>query len=217
MFRKLLCLSLLSLSLVTPTARPDDKDVPEGFMPLFNGKDLTGWKVYGGKPETWGAEDGTLFTKSGGGGWLMTEKEHSDFELMLEFKLTKNGNSGVALRAPLSGDPAYSGMEIQVLDDDGPDYKSLKPAQYCGSIYGVVPPAEHANKPVGQWNKMHIIAKGRQIVVEVNGKKLVDANLDDYKDKHAKDHPGILREKGHIGLQSHTDRVEFRNIYFKPL
>ncbi len=72
------------------------------------------------------------------------------------------------------------------------------------------------SKPAGEWNQYHIIAKGRQITVELNGEKIVDANLDDYKD-HAKKHPGILRTTGCIGLQSHTDRVEFRNIYLKPL
>jgi hypothetical protein len=215
MYRMLLPFSLVALMLLTSAGRPDSKDVPEGFVPLFNGKDLSGWKVYAGKEGTWGAEDGILFTKSGGGGWLMTEKEYSDYEMMLEFKLPKHGNSGVAVRSPLEGDPAYSGMEIQILDD--PDYTGLQPAQFTGSIYGVVPPAKHVNKPAGEWNKMHIIAKGRQIVVEVNGTKLVDANLDDHKEKHAEKHPGILREKGHVGLQSHDGRVEFRNIYLKPL
>jgi hypothetical protein len=194
--------------------------VPEGFTPLFNGKDLAGWKVFGGKMEVWGAEDGLLFVKGSGGGWLMTEKEYGDFELRLEYKLPKKGNSGVALRAPLKGNPAYQGMEIQLLDDpwylNPANYKGLKRTQLTGSIYDVVPPSKEAIKPAGEWNAMRIVAKGRHVSVEVNGTKIVDADLDAYKDR-AEAHPGLLREKGHLGLQSHDGRVEFRRLYVKAL
>jgi hypothetical protein len=218
----LLLLALAVAGLVLPAARAADQDVPEGFERLFNGKDLTGWTVNaGGNIDRWGVEDGILFTTGkAGGGWLMTEKEYGDFEIMLEYKVPKAGNSGVALRSPLQGDPAYVGMEIQILDNpwylDEKNYKGLKQVQLTGAIYGVVPPATDATKPVGEWNKMHITAKGRHVTVEVNGTKIVDADLDDYKD-HAKQHPGLLRDKGHLGLQCHTDRVEFRNVYVKPL
>jgi hypothetical protein len=187
-------------------------DPPAGFEPLFNGKDLTGWKATG-NPKVWGAEDGILFVEKGGGGWLMTEKEYSDFELRLEYKMPKMGNSGVGLRSPLQGDPAYVGMEIQLLDDA--NWKGLQPWQHTGSIYNVVPAAKVNSKPFGEWNTIRIVAKGRKVLVEQNGEILVDADLDKYKEEHAKRHPGILRDKGHIGLQSYNHRVEFRNIYIK--
>jgi hypothetical protein len=198
---------------------PGGAKVPAGFTALFNGKDLTGWKVYNGKLSAWGADpkEGLLFVKGGGGGWLMTEKEYADFELTLEYKVPVNGNSGVALRAPLRGHTSKDGMEIQILDDNGPAYKKLKPWQYTGSIYGVVPPSKRVTRPAGKWNRMRIVARGRRVSVEVNGTKVVDANLDDYKEKHAKEHPGILRRKGHLGLQSHDGRVEFRSLFVKPL
>jgi hypothetical protein len=202
------------------TTDKTDKNPPKGFTALFNGKDLSGWKVLGGKKEAWGADKdkGLLFVKGGGGGWLMTEKEYNNFELRLEYKIPKKGNSGVALRAPFRDNPAYAGMEIQILDDPWykENYKGLKPTQLTGSIYDVVPPSKSAIKPPGEWNKMRIVAKGRQITIELNGTKIVDANLDDHK-KRAKEHPGLLRKKGHLGLQSHDGRVEFRNIYVKPL
>jgi Domain of Unknown Function (DUF1080) len=164
----------------------------------------------------WGAENGLLYVNGSGGAWLMTEKEYGDFELRLEWKVPPKGNSGVGLRTPFDKiDPAYAGMEIQILDDPG--YKNLRPAQYTGSIYDVVAASKQVNKPVGEWNKYVITAKGPKITVELNGTKLVDANLDDYKAEHGKKHPGILREKGHIGLQSHDGRVEFKNLYIKPL
>jgi hypothetical protein len=218
MNRSLLALTLIVWLGLAGPARPAEGGVPEGFTPLFNGKDLAGWKVFGGKIEVWGAEDGLLFVKGSGGGWLMTEKEYGDFELRLEYKLPKKGNSGVALRAPLKGNPAYQGMEIQLLDDPWykANYKGLKNTQLTGSIYDVVPPSKEAIKPAGEWNAMRIVAKGRHVTVEVNGTKIVDADLGAYKDR-AKAHPGLLRDKGHLGLQSHDGRVEFRNLYVKPL
>jgi hypothetical protein len=201
------------------TCQGEDK-APEGFTSLFNGKDLTGWKVNkGGNPKVWGAEKGLLYVQGSGGGWLMTEKEYSDFELRLEFKMPEKGNSGVALRSAMEGNPSFeSGMEIQLLDDEWhkKNYKGLKDTQLTGSIYGIVPPSKNALKPVGQWNKMRIIAKGPQITVELNGEKIVDANLNDHKDK-VKEHKGLLRPKGHLGLQSHDGRVEFRNLFVKEL
>jgi hypothetical protein len=212
----------LAMCLLTPVlpadeAKPPAKGAPEGFTPLFNGKDLTGWKVYNGKASVWGADvkAGVLYVTGRGGGWLLTENEYRDFELRLEYKVPKHGNSGVALRAPRKGRTSSEGMEIQILDDE--DYKGLKPWQYTGSIYGVVPPSKRAAKPVGEWNAMRIVAKGRQVTVEINGVKVVDANLADYEKQHAKAHPGILRSQGHLGVQSHDGRVEFRNLYVKPL
>jgi hypothetical protein len=216
MYRALLVLSVLSL-LGLSYADAETKEPPQGFTALFNGKDLTGWKVnQGGKMAAWGAEDGLIYVQGGGGGWLMTEKEYGDFELRLEFKVPVNGNSGVALRSPMKGDPAYVGMEIQILDDNGPAYKNLRPTQYTGSIYDVVPPAKHVSKPAGEWNQFRIVAKGRQVTVELNGTQIVNANLDEHKDRADK-HPGLLRAKGHLGLQSHDGRVEFRNLYVKEL
>jgi hypothetical protein len=215
------CVALAVLFAAAALLRGDEASVPPkpptGFKALFNGKDLEGWQIHNGKLASWSAdkEKGILFVKGGGGGWLMTDKEYGDFELRLEFKVPKGGNSGVALRAPLKGDPAYQGMEIQILDDAG--HKGIKEWQHTGAIYGVVPPTKVATKPLGEWNQYRIVCKGRKVTIELNGTKVVDANLDDYKAKHAKDHPGILREKGHIGLQEHGGRVEFRNLFIKEL
>jgi Domain of Unknown Function (DUF1080) len=221
MFRRLFPFSLIAVLLALSPARPADKEkgIPDGFTPLFDGKDLDGWKVFGGKDDAWGVEDGMIVTKSGGGGWLLTEKEYADFEVRVDFKMSEGGNSGVALRAPLQGNVSYSGMEIQLLDDEWhkKNYKDLKPVQLTGAIYGVVAPSKDALKPVGEWNTIAITAKGRQITIVLNGVKTVDANLDDYKEASEKDHPGLNREKGHLGLQSHSNRVEFRNVIVKEL
>jgi len=223
MFRPLPALAaVLTLCLAGPAlsddAEPDQEAVPKGFTRLFNGKDTTGWKAHNGKTEAWKVDKGVLHV-NGNGGWLMTEKEYGDFELRLEYKLPKAGNSGVALRSPLQGDPAYTGMEIQILDDPAPVYKNIQPWQKTGSIYAVVPSSKQPSKAVGEWNRYRIVCKGRQVTIELSGEKIVDANLDDYKDKHAKKNPGILRERGHVGLQDHggDGRLEFRHIYLREI
>jgi hypothetical protein len=202
------------------TGTAEDNKAPEGFKALFNGKDLKGWKVNeGGKMDVWGAEKGVLFVNGQGGGWLMTEDEYGDFELRLDFKMPEKGNSGVALRSAMKGNPAFdAGMEIQLLDDEWHkvNLKDLKPTQLTGSIYGIVPPSKNALKKVGEWNTIHITAKGPKITIELNGQKIIDANLDDHKASE-KEHPGMKHVKGHLGLQSHDGRVEFRNIYVKAL
>ena len=210
---------------VAALARADDKPAkadekpPEGFTALFNGKDLKGWKATG-KMEQWDAEPGLIVCKGGGGGWLLTEKDYADFEFRCEYRWAKEGgNSGVALRTTEKGDPAYVGMEIQLIDDENwaKVHKfELKDYQHTGAIYDVQPPKVQANKPIGEWNSVRIVCRGRKVTVEQNGKELVNANLDDYKAKYEK-HPGLKRESGKVGFQSHDGRVEFKNIYIKEL
>src|SRR5436305_1897699 len=192
----------LLLALLVAPARSDDAKPPEGFTSLFNGTDLTGWKATG-KMDVWGAEKGVIFVEKGGGGWLLSEQEFGDFELRVEYKMSKGANSGVALRTPTEGDPAYVGMEIQLIDDEGWPSK-LADYQHTGSIYDVVPASKLNNKPIGEWNTIRIVAKGSMVKVEVNGQTVVDANLEDSKEKKGAKHPGLSRGKGHVGFQSYN-------------
>ena len=196
-----------------------DKEKADGFVPLFDGKGLDGWKVHDGKAEVWAAEDGLIVCKGKGGGWLGTTRDYDNFVLRLEYRLTPGGNSGVYLRAPDTGHISRVGMEIQILDDNHPSYAKLDFYQYTGSIYHVVPPAQRAGKPAGEWNAMEIRADGRQVAVVLNGKKVVDADLDRcLKDPEvAREHTGLARKSGRVGLQSHSERVEFRNLRVKEL
>src|SRR5271154_2258550 len=163
---KQLVLALAITLGVVASARTDSKQPPEGYTAMFNGRDLKGWNVLNGKIDVWGVDNGVLCVADEGGGWLMTEKEYGDFDLRLEYRMSKLANSGVAVRAPMEGDPAYKGMEIQLIDDA--NWKGLRPTQFTGSIYDVVPPSAHVSKPIGEWNQMHITARGRQITVELN-------------------------------------------------
>ncbi|MBN9517326.1 DUF1080 domain-containing protein [bacterium] len=210
----------LLAALVAAAGTATAADAPPGFTPIFNGKDLTGWKATG-KAEAWAVENGTIVCKSGGGGYLLTEKEYGNFELRFAYKWSKEGgNSGIGLRTPFKGDPAYQGMEIQLIDDAGWEkvHKfKLQPYQHTGSIYDVQPAKQQANNPIGEWNTVRVVAKGRDLLIEQNGKELVKANLDAYPDKADKNHPGLKREKGHLGFQSYNIRVEFKDVVVKEL
>ncbi len=194
-----------------------------GFTPIFNGHDLAGW-TYGNKAGQGyavrddGAGGAVIYCTVADGGNLYTEKEYPNFILRFDFKLTPGANNGIGIRAPLSGNTAYLGMEIQVLDDSAEKYAHLRPAQYHGSIYDVVPAERGHQKKVGEWNSEEITADGRHIKVVLNGATIVDANLDEVKDpvKLAK-HPGLQNKSGHIGFLGHGAEVEFRNLRVKEL
>ncbi|HEX7574195.1 MAG TPA: family 16 glycoside hydrolase [Bacteroidota bacterium] len=183
---------------------------------LFNGVDLTGWETVGGKEGSWGVEQGVLYTIGEGGGWLSTVREYGNFELNCDFRMAEGGNSGVFLRSPREGDPAYTGMEIQVLDDYAAEYASLQAWQYCGSIYGVQAPSLRASRKAHQWQHYTIVTRGPHVSVTLNGQLIVDADLISHMDKEST-HPGLKRRSGFIGLQCHTARVEFRNITLKEI
>ena len=150
---------------------------------------------------------------------LFTEAEYDNFVLRFDFRLTEGANNGLGIRAPLEGGTAYAGMEIQILDHDAPVYRGkLRPAQYHGSIYDLVPAKTGFLKPTGEWNEEEITADGPHIVVKLNGTVIVDANLNSITDPEVlKKHPGVKRTTGHIGLLGHDSRVEFRNLRIKKL
>jgi len=205
-----------------PREKNDNKltwwEKAKGFVRLFNGEDLTGWQ---GNTQGYVVKDGTIVVEPKlGGGNLYTAKEYGDFIMRFEFKLTPGANNGLAIRTPLSGNPAYEGMELQILDNTAPKYKTLKPYQFHGSIYGVVPAKRGSLKPIGEWNFEEVIAKGRRIKVNLNGTTIVDADIDEAstpKTMDGRDHPGLKRDKGHIGFCGHGDYLEFRNLRIKSL
>ncbi|WP_206293695.1 3-keto-disaccharide hydrolase [Humisphaera borealis] len=211
-------------------ANAQGSDVEGGYTQLFNGKDFTGWR-YGitkGKDGKEGEnkagkgyqirEGGILYSTKSDGGNLYTAKEYGDFSFRFEFKLTANANNGIGIRAPLTGDSAYQGMEIQVLDDSGSAYTKLRPEQYHGSVYDVFAAKRGSQKPVGEWNTEEIHVQGTKVKVTVNGQVITDVDLATVTDeKVLKKHPGLKNAKGHIGFLGHGAEVEFRNIRIKEL
>lgn len=195
-------LGMLALTLQPLHAEED------GFYDLFNGEDLTGWT--GGEAVV---EDGVLISKNG---HTMTEATFANYELEFEFRLPPGGNNGIGIHYPGEGDGAYTGMEIQVLDDTHPRYAELKEHQYHGSLYALAPAKRASLKPVGEWNHQRIMVNGPAILVEVNGEITLRTNLDDLNRSHP-DHEGAKRRSGHIALLGHRSPVAYRNIRIREI
>ena len=197
----------------------DNMEKMEGFKLLFNGENLDGWV---GNKTDYVVENGqiTIYPDKGGSGNLMTEKEYANFSFRFEFKLTPGGNNGLGIRAPLDGDAAYKGMEIQILDNTADKYKDLHEYQYHGSVYGVIPAKRGFLKPVGEWNSEEVIAEGSHIKVILNGEVIVDGDIKEASKGgtlDGKKHSGLKKKKGHIGFLGHGDVVSFRSIRIKEL
>jgi HEAT repeat protein len=195
---------------------PAVTDAGEGFTPLFDGRDLEGWT---GNADGYAVENGKIVVHpERGGGNLYTAKEYTDFVVRFDFKLNPAANNGLGIRAPLEGDAAYAGMEIQILEDGSPVYWGLHPYQYHGSIYGVVPARRGVLHAVGEWNSEEVTVKGRRVTVVVNGTTVVDADIDEASAGgtiDGKEHPGLKRPGGHIGFLGHGSVLELRNIRIK--
>src|SRR2546423_944075 len=205
------------------------------FVPLFvkdgapEGWLVRNWDDVRKGPEDsvkWQVENGVLHGSEPRGTWLVSEKEYGDFILEFEWKLGERGNSGTALRAPLFGDPAFDGMELQMVDPRYyPTNMSVTPAELTGSLYKAVAPRVQLYKP-SEWNKYQITCRGASIKVLLNGQSILDVNLDE-QTKPTKRHDGTdappLRErprKGHIGFQELSrggGHVEIRNARIKVL
>jgi hypothetical protein len=199
----------------TPLSAAEQK---EGFESLFDGTNLDKWI---GNKTGYALEDGVIVTHPElGGGNIYTAEEFGDFEYRFEFQLTPGANNGLGIRTPTTGDAAYVGMELQILDNEAPIYEKLKPYQYHGSVYGVIPAKRGFLKPTGEWNEQVVIAKGNNIKVVLNGQVIMDGDISSSIANGTADgnkHPGLLNKKGHIGFLGHGDVVRFRNIRVKRL
>lgn len=176
---------------------------------------LVGWQQIGGEQGGWKLQKGVLYTE-GGSGWLSTVRQYDDFVLSLEFRVPPGGNSGVFVRSPHEGDPAYQGLEIQILDDSAEQWSHLRPDQYTGSIYDVQAPSERDAGKVGTWQRMVVECRGPRVRVALNGREVIDVDVTFYPYKVAS-HPGLTRRSGYIGLQNHGSKIEFRKIRLHEL
>ncbi len=186
------------------------------FESIFNGRDLTGWV---GATDNYEVVDGAIGCKQGKGGNLLTEKEYANFVARLEFRLPPGGNNGLAIRAPIEGNPAYQAMcELQVLDNTHPKYAKLDKRQYHGSAYGMAAATRGFLRPVGEWNFQEVTVDGSTITVELNGTVILKTDLSEITDYMADSaHPGKDRKKGHFGFAGHGDAVQFRGLSIREL
>lgn len=199
----------------------------EGFVPLFGGDSLEGWKVSDwsdlrtpqkvqGTP--WRIESGVLYGLNKRT-WIISPKQYGDFVLKLESKISRGSNGGIGLRFPPHGDPAYTAMEIQVVDHGIYYGGSSRPEQQTGSIYDEIPAKAGAVKPPGEWNAWEITARGSRVTILLNGQKIIDADLSRETEARQKRGPALAERplKGHIGFQNLNGTITLRNLMIKTL
>jgi hypothetical protein len=235
--RSLLALVMATLVVATLPLRAEDQtnnltdnERAAGWKLLFDGKSTTGWRKYQGDsvPEMWTASEGALVFQPQNskvhGNDIVTQDQYENFELALEWKISEGGNSGIMYRVSESGPfPWTTGPEYQICDNarhaDGK--RPLTSAASCYAVYAV---SRDVTKPAGQWNQTRLVVNGNHVEHWLNGEKVVEYELgsDDWKAKvqasKFRTMPGYGKEaKGHICLQDHGDRVEFRNIKIRVL
>jgi hypothetical protein len=210
------CLCVLSALLVNTRAI-----AAEGWANLFDGANLEQWTLR--QAGGWKIEDGLLTPEPiKRDNYLWSKQTYSDFVLELEFKMSEKCNSGVFFRSA-PDNPVQGGFEIQIMDSHG---KAEIGTHDCGALYDAVVPRVNAARPAGEWNAMRITAKGAKVTIELNGKVVVEADLDRWTEPNQ--NPDGTKNKfktalkdlprtGHIGLQYHGQPVWFRNVKVKPL
>jgi hypothetical protein len=207
------------------------------WFSLFDGYSTTGWHSYGEKTAgaAWKVDNGILsldpsLIKNGkGGGDLVTDESFDEFHLALEWKVSKNGNSGIMFF--VQDDPSkyehtfYTGPEFQIIDNDGhPDAKNI--SHRAGNLYDLIPTEEGHVNPYGEWNIVDVISKKGVLELKMNGVTVVKTHLGDdaWKEliRRSKFANGEMPDfgkvfSGHIVLQDHSNEVSFRNIRIKKL
>lgn len=206
-------------------ARPEPfqlskEEQKEGFEILFDGTNMHKWT---GNTADYVTENGVMviYPSNSHGGNLFTKEEFGDFVFRFQFQLTPGANNGLGIRTPMEGDPAYVGMELQILDNEAPIYANLEPYQYHGSVYGIIAAKRGYLKPVGEWNYQEVIAKGDYIKITLNGTVILEGNLREATKEGGpidhKEHPGMFNKKGHVGFLGHGSVVKFKDIRIKRL
>jgi hypothetical protein len=215
--------------------RPIEAEKKTGWRSLFDGKTTEGWRGYkmDKMPPGWKVIDGALVRVSGGAGGkgagggddIITVEQFDNFELQLEWKIVDQaGNSGIVLRASEDAVTSWhTGPEMQILDNAA--YPGRSVLELAGACYDLYAPSKDASRPRGEWNAVRVVADGRHFEHWLNGVKLLEYELgsDDWNQRVAKSKFKDMKRfkepptKGHICLQDHTARIEFRNIKIRPI
>jgi hypothetical protein len=202
------------------------------FQPLFpQDGPPTGWVTKHwadianpaqGAPQ-WTVKDGVLTSAGDRGCWFISEAEYGDFELEYEFRLGPRGNSGLALRAPAKGDPAFDGMELQMADIRyNPE---AKPSELTGGIYRAIAPQVQIYQPE-QWNKISLSLIGTKLKVTLNGHLIHETDLASHSEpvlRHDGNPAPAIKDRprrGHLGFQNlsrDNGQVAIRNARIRIL
>lgn len=201
------------IEIIDLSAKTDYTRIKETeFTPMFNGKDLTGWKTSG----NWVVEPGNIVTlkpRDGEHGWtrfadyITSTRKYGNFVLKLDFKFEKRGNSGVFMRIADPLLPVTTGFELQILDTHGLE----NPGQHdCGGIIATHGPSKNRVKPAGEWNEYIVYLNGNRLKVSLNGEPIQDFDI---SQTELKDRPA----HGYIGFQDEAKRIWYRNVRIKEL
>ncbi|MBN2579714.1 MAG: DUF1080 domain-containing protein [Pirellulales bacterium] len=197
------------------------KEKKEGWKLLFDGKTTDGWRNFRQKKisKGWKVVDGAL-TLVGKGNDIITKDQFGNFELSLEYRISKGGNSGIMFHVSEKEQlPWFTGPEVQILDNP-----HSQETQKSGYLYDLYKPTVDAYKPDGQWNRIRLIVTPKKSEVFLNGKKYFDFVIGskDWNERVAKSKFRDMKmfgkaSQGHICLQDHGNQVAFRNIKIRPL
>lgn len=202
-----------------------DAEKAAGWKLLFDGKTTDGWRGYKlpAAPATWIVENGVL-TRTGGGGDLLTKEKYENFELMIQWKISPGGNSGIVYRVTEEHKYCWeTGPEYQVLDNAG--HKDGKvPLTTASSCYALYAPTKDMARPVGQWNQARLLVDGNHVEHWLNGEKVVEYEMhgpewtERVKTSKFKTMPDYGKNKsGYLDLQDHGDPVWYRSIKIRVL
>ncbi len=209
---------LLLLLLLSSVAATHAQDTPSPLIPLFNGKDFSGWEFFNCTEKDWTIENGVLSTQKGNrptNRWLVTDGLYDDFELQLEYMIaTKDAISTLVFRAVPQDDLAFNGVGI-VLREEAP-FPKVDAKLKNGAIKFLAPSSRQAGKPNGEWNRLTLRANDRHLRVVLNGITIHDVDLEELLRTNP-NHRGLQRTAGVIGLQTLKGEVKFRNVAIRQL
>jgi hypothetical protein len=206
-----------------PAAPPRHGWLASGFAALFAGGDLTGWHpASGGRSDAWSVSGEVLRGQPAKGGdqVLLSDAQYGDFELRLEYRwASRGGHTSVLLRAAGGASQVAEGIPINIGDDEGFTARHGRPIgrlYETGTVRHVTFDPAPANKPVGEWNALHVLVRGSTIEVELNGVKMPMADLAADAELLAQK-PWYARVQGSIGLVCHWGAIEYRRVAVRAL
>ncbi len=211
--------ALLLLVIAAPQCLADEP----GFAPLFDKETLAGWTLLPREQSSgeWRIE-GDSVVADGKPGNLATNQEFGDFDLRLEWKIGRMGNSGVFYRVAKPGNPASAAIEYQIADN-ARKASVENPDRRAGAAYGLYAPPEGVSRPPGEWNSLRIVARGHYVEHWLNGHKVADFEIgsDDFRRRVTAKFPDqadyAAARRGRIVLQDHGSKVWFRNARIRTL
>jgi hypothetical protein len=210
-----------------PESQPKAGPPPAAFSALFPADSLEGWSISDWSdlqtPQrvagaAWKAEGDVLYGL-GRRTWIFSEAEYGDFVLTFEVKISPGANGGMGLRFPPEGDPAYKGLEVQIVDHEVYYRGRSRPEQRTGSIYDEIAPTRDAPSPIDQWSTWQITARGSRVTVVIDGEQLLDADLSKETKARQQKGPSLAERptRGRIGFQNLKGLIAFRKLRIKAL